>query len=76
MIKGKLYRVKLGGYVLNVAVPDHSGDRLIEFARLALVEHHGDWSQAEDHAANAAFSSSELIDDIYIDARVVADVHH
>lgn len=76
MIKGKLYRVKLGGYIVNVAVPDHSGDRLVEFARLALVDAHGDWSGAEAHAADAAFSSSELIDDIYIDARVVADDHH
>lgn len=76
MIKGKLYRVKLGGYALNVAVPDHSGDDLIRFARLALADHHGEWDQAEEHAAGAAFSSSELIGDVYIDARAVADGHH
>lgn len=77
MIKGKLYRVQLNGHTLHIVVPDESGDNLIEFSRLALAEHFAEWdSDADNMAAGAWLGGVERIDNVYIDARVVSDVHH
>jgi len=75
MIKGKLYSVQLHGTTLQLIVPDQSGDRLFEFARLAYAEQLQQWEigdqDREEVAAGAYVGGVSYEGDVYIDARVI-----
>ena len=72
-----IYRVKLGTFVVLVAMPDSTGNGLIDVARVALAQAKRGPSDsdamrnwADDNAAYQGVTSVEHVGTAYLDARV------